>query len=184
MAYYDALTFAAWAYAARSGVPRGYWRLGLATHPAPAAVAAGQAWLAAPRPDPAGLLLYGPTGTGKTGLGVGLLWAAWEQGLEGQFVLVPALLDALRAQAGALDSGPDPLAPLRTVPLLVLDDLGAQRLTPFAEERIYVLINARHADARRTVVTTNLPPDALDEALSTRIAWRLRALCAPLALGQ
>lgn len=182
MAYYDAITFAAWRYAAASGVPRMYWHCSLATVPPSAAAARAvvTAWLPTGQ---GGLLLYGRPGTGKTGLAVAALWAAWgEHARPGRFAHVATLLDACRAYAGD-PHGPDPLDALRRTPLLILDDLGAQRLTDFGEERLYVLLHARHAEGRGTLVTSNLTPTRLAGLLSERLAWRLQALCTPVPVG-
>jgi DNA replication protein DnaC len=54
--------------------------------------------------------------------------------------------------------------------VLILDDLGAEYLTAWAAEQLFVLLNARYLTERATVLTSN---DRL-EALPTRLASRIR----------
>ena len=59
---------------------------------------------------------------------------------------------------------------IRNINLLVLDDLGTQNATPWAEEKLYQIFNYRYVNRLPTVVTTN---QALDE-IEGRIQSRLR----------
>ena len=58
---------------------------------------------------------------------------------------------------------------VRDTPLLVLDDLGTQSGTPWAQEKLFQLLNHRYNGRLPTIITTNLRPDELDERLQTRI---------------
>lgn len=99
------------------------------------------------------LLIAGPVGTGKTGAAVSCLRLLTELPSPPKmlFASVPALLDAIRP------SGDDPVALnlARAVDVLVLDDLGAERSTPWAIERLYVLGNDRYEQLLPTIITTN-----------------------------
>jgi DNA replication protein DnaC len=162
-----------------AGVPTHFQGMRFGTYPAgpetTAAVAGCRAWLTEARRP--GLLLHGAFGVGKTGLAVSVLWEALEaEGLPGRFMAVPDLLDAIRASYRS--EGPSPLDALKTAPLLVLDDLGAERVTDWVAERLFVLVNARHGNpAVRTVFTSNLPPSKLGAHLGERIAWRIIEMC-------
>lgn len=57
--------------------------------------------------------------------------------------------------------------------LLVLDDLGAERSTDFARDRLVHLLVQRYDWRRQTIVTTNLTPEALGETYGARLASRL-----------
>lgn len=80
------------------------------------------------------------------------------------------LLDLLRPSA---DPSPASLRALRDPHLLLLDDLGAERPTDWTAERIYALIHHRWEHDRPTVVTTNLDPAALRDAVGERVYSRL-----------
>jgi DNA replication protein DnaC len=55
------------------------------------------------------------------------------------------------------------------VHLLVLDDLGTQNATPWAEEKIFQIINFRYLSRLPTVITTNVGLEDLDGRISSRL---------------
>jgi DNA replication protein DnaC len=56
------------------------------------------------------------------------------------------------------------------IEVLILDDLGAEYLTAWAQEQLFVLFNARYLADRGTVLTSNDCPEALPARLHSRIA--------------
>lgn len=115
------------------------------------------------------LALSGPTGVGKTHLAVAIVNSRREQGEPVFYATVPDLLDHLRS-AYAPESSvsyDERFEHLRSVPLLVLDDLGVQSSTPWAEEKLYRLLVHRH-DARLPTVIT-MGRMELDRALASRL---------------
>lgn len=44
------------------------------------------------------------------------------------------------------------------MPLLVLDDFGAERATDWACEQLFQIVNTRYSHERPTVITSNLAP--------------------------
>jgi DNA replication protein DnaC len=117
------------------------------------------------------LVLSGVSGCGKTHIAAAVVNRLLERGEPALFVVVPDLLDHLRAayQPGA-DVGYDELFErVRNAPVLVLDDLGTQAPTPWAQEKLFQLINHRFNTRLPTVVTTNIAPDQIEERLRTRL---------------
>ena len=94
------------------------------------------------------------------------------QGTPAFFVVVPDLLDYLRATYGPESNvSYDKLfEAIRTAPLLVLDDLGAHSSTPWAQEKLYQLLNFRYNAKLPTVITTNLGWDDVDARLRARMS--------------
>ena len=117
------------------------------------------------------LVFMGGYGSGKTHLAAAI--ANYRAGLGDPplFIMVPDLLDHLRATFSpnshvAFDRRFDEI---RTAPLLVLDDLGTQSMTPWVREKLYQLFNYRYNRELPTVITT---ADSLDE-MDARIRSRL-----------
>ncbi len=125
--------------------------------------------------EPEGWLLFnGPRGSGKTHLAVAIAGEQLRQGSQVFFAFVPTLLDHLRATFSP-DSpvGYDELfEQINSVPLLVLDDLGAESSTAWAEEKLYQIIVHRHEARLPTVITTVSTIEELEDTKS-RIASRL-----------
>lgn len=118
------------------------------------------------------LVLTGPTGCGKTHLAVAIINHRLSQGYPAFFMVVPDLLDHLRsAFSPASEISYDELfEQVRNAPLLVLDDLGSQSSTPWAQEKLFQILNHRFNARLPTVITTNIPVEDLDDRLRTRLA--------------
>ena len=93
-------------------------------------------------------------------------------GTPALFVIVPDLLDRLRAAYHPESAlGYDETFELvRNAPVLVLDDLGGQSSTPWAQEKLSQIINHRFNARLPTVITNCGPVHKLDERLQTRLA--------------
>jgi len=122
--------------------------------------------------EPGGwLVFWGPSGCGKTHLAAAIANGAIEMGQPTLFVVVPDLLDHLRAAYSAGSELPydELFEQVRSVPLVVLDDLGAHSATPWAQEKLFQLINHRYNHRLPTVFTSSRPVEELDERLRTRL---------------
>lgn len=117
------------------------------------------------------LVLQGPNGCGKTHLAAAIGNYQLQRGKPVMFVFVPDFLDHLRS-AFSPDSKvtyDELFERVKLAPLLILDDFGEQASTPWAQEKLYQLINYRYNDRLPMVVTTCL---SLEE-IETRIGSRL-----------
>jgi DNA replication protein DnaC len=102
------------------------------------------------------LLMLGRYGCGKTHLAAAIANHAIEAGISTLFLTVPDLLDWLRyAYAGGDMSFEERFEEIREIPLLILDDFGTHNATPWAQEKIYQIINHRYINQLPTVVTSN-----------------------------
>ncbi len=110
-------------------------------------------------------------GNGKTHLAAGIANAITKQGEPVLFIVVPDLLDHLRATFNpASGQRYDKLFDeIKTASLLVLDDLGTESATPWAREKLYQLFNYRYNTRLPTVITTATPIDEIDPRLATRM---------------
>ncbi|MGC8873607.1 MAG: ATP-binding protein [Chloroflexia bacterium] len=117
------------------------------------------------------LLLTGNYGCGKTHLAAAIANEAVRNRMKTLFTVVPDLLDYLRA-AYAPDSRvrfDERIETVRTVFLLILDDLGTENATPWASEKLYQIINYRYNYRLPTVITTNRELGQIEPRIRSRI---------------
>jgi len=117
------------------------------------------------------LVFFGTPGCGKTHLAAAIANRCVEQGYPTLFVVVPDLLDHLRATFSPESkvSYDQRFEEVRTSPLLILDDLGTESATPWAREKLYQIVNYRYAARLPTVITTALKTDEFDPRIRSRI---------------
>lgn len=120
-----------------------------------------------------GVLLMGPAGCGKTHLACAAI-AAGESG--SLFANTAELLDDVRR--GYDGDGRGLYERALDAPLLALDDIGAEAVTDWVRDRLYVLINHRWDHCLPLVVTTNVPAAELASRIGQGVASRLAGCCA------
>jgi DNA replication protein DnaC len=128
------------------------------------------------------LLFTGTYGCGKTHLAAAIANYRVAQGHPAMFVVVPDLLDHLRATFNPTSTVTfDKLfEEVRRTALLVLDDLGTESATPWAREKLYQIFDYRYNAQLATVITTANKVDEIDPRLATRMLDISRCTPAPI----
>ena len=123
-----------------------------------------------------GLLFYGDVGTGKSLTAACIANALIDTGYRPKMTSLAIEADnvwAAENKAAYIDS-------LCRYDLLILDDLGVERQTPYMQEMVYKIVNARLAQGGPVIVTTNLTKDEMGkpaEIGNQRIYSRLLQRC-------
>lgn len=146
-------------------------------------------------PNADGLYITGPAGVGKTHLATAWL-AHLAPGLaviDAQYgrvtyrsalwASVPGILCELRATFGGRAGGEmEVMRRYASAAILVLDDLGAQKVTDWTVESLYLLVSKRLNDCLPTIVTSNLKLGDLSR-VDNRMASRLGGMAYQELLG-
>ena len=129
-----------------------------------------------------GLLLYGGVGTGKTFAAACIANALIDTGrtcLMTNFARVLNTLWSIEEKQAYIDS-------FNQFDLLVLDDLGAERRSEYAQEQVFNVIDGRYRSGLPLIVTTNLGIDKIkkpDSVGNARIYDRVLEMCHPIELS-
>ncbi|HYL46728.1 MAG TPA: ATP-binding protein [Candidatus Limnocylindrales bacterium] len=141
-----------------------------------------------------GLLLMGPCGAGKTHLAVAALKQVILRGHSGLFYdyreLLKEIQDSYNSESQSTEMSV--LEPVLRVELLVLDDVGSSKPSPWALETVGHVLNTRYNDKRVTLLTTNyldtdtnspsaaprvsgMRAPSIEDTLSERVGQRIRS---------
>jgi DNA replication protein DnaC len=128
-----------------------------------------------------GLMLIGPPGIGKTHIAVSVLKDVISRtGARGLYYDTRALLRDIRSTYNPVLNAAemDVIRPVMEAELLVLDDLGAERLTDWVEETMSLIVNTRYNERRLTIFTSNyedIPDEGEMHSLLVRVGFRLHS---------
>lgn len=116
------------------------------------------------------LVLQGGYGCGKTHLAAAIANFAVSIGVPTLFITVPDLLDTLRFAFNDPNSTFETrFDEIRNAKLLIIDDFGTQNATPWAQEKLFQIINYRYINQLPLVITTNLIDQDIDERIRSRL---------------
>ncbi len=64
---------------------------------------------------------------------------------------------------------------LCSLDLLIIDDIGAEKVSEYVQSTFYIVLNRRNEDVKPTIVTTNLKSQEISSSYGTRVLSRLAA---------
>lgn len=125
-----------------------------------------------------GLFLTGPPGCGKSHLAAGIATLLAAKKVV-QWHNSPDLLARIRDtfDDDAAESEREFIERVCAPDLLVIDDLGAEKVTDFVLDRFYRIVNRRYEACRPIIVTSNYTISQLDARIGPRIVSRICGMC-------
>jgi DNA replication protein DnaC len=135
-----------------------------------------------------GLVLRGNTGCGKTHLAIAMARqiptedkqsrTSWESIPGTIFTTAPELLLKIRSafRDDAKESEEQLIDYYSGCELLILDDLGSEKTSEFAVTTLYVILDRRIRECRKTIITTNMSQIEIEQTFGARIASRLSGM--------
>jgi DNA replication protein DnaC len=134
-----------------------------------------------------GLLLMGSCGAGKTHLAIAALKHAVLRGHSGLFYDYRELLKEIQDSYNPVNQSTEMsvLEPVLTAEVLVLDDVGSSKPSPWALETVGHILNTRYNEKRVTILTTNFldadsPPSASTQPAPAPSPSRAMGMRAPV----
>lgn len=130
-------------------------------------------------PLKSGLYIHGKVGTGKTVLACNVAREVIiEEGAVIEFISFPKFIITLQTCYRREEEDPRELLDWAAdARVLIIDDMGAEKITPFVRQAIYYIINEREQWQRRTIITSNFTLAELDDYIDSRVSSRIAGMC-------
>lgn len=128
-----------------------------------------------------GLMFHGGTGGGKTFWAAAITNAMIDNGMSAMITTVPRLMSAMAKDFEANKNYI--LDQIARVGFLVLDDIGFERQTSYAAEKMFEIIDARYQARRPLIITTNLSLEEIGNPQLMeykRVFDRIVEMCQPV----
>lgn len=129
-----------------------------------------------------GLLLYGPVGTGKSFAAACIANYLLDRMVPVVMTSFVKILQSVQFFSGE-DAEQKFINRMNEAKLLIIDDLGAERNTDFALEKVYNIIDSRYRAKKPLILTTNLSLMQMQETTDirySRIYDRIFEMCYPV----
>lgn len=100
-----------------------------------------------------------------------------------KFINVPDFLDDLRKGMNDNDAAVkaiDLMSVLKRVPVVIMDDFGAEKMSEWARERLLTIISERYDNERSIIFTANLTLKEVEVLHGTRIRSRIEGMTVPI----
>ncbi|WP_295420398.1 ATP-binding protein [uncultured Subdoligranulum sp.] len=133
-----------------------------------------------------GLIITGKSGTGKTHLATAILNKLTEKDMLVLMGRLIVLLDVIKDTFKDFSSKEKDIIELYSkVDMLIIDDLGTERIRSWALEKLYTIIENRNENKLPIIVTTRFNKESLldrfyqseDEELSEAVIQKLYQFC-------
>lgn len=128
------------------------------------------------------LLLWGTYGNGKSRLAAAVASGLKQKGKTVVFQSVPELLERIRQTFNKNNTETEQqiMSALLHCDLLILDDIGAEKVTDWVSDALYRIIDGRYRKKLHTMYTSNLKPSELEGKLGGRIYDRILETTNPI----
>ena len=133
--------------------------------------------------DSSGLLLFGNCGTGKSYFAACIANKLIDNGYTAKMTNFATLINRLQ---GMFEGRNEYISGLNHYQLLVIDDLGAERSTPYMQEIVFNIIDSRYRSGLPMIITTNLTSAELKHPgviENERIYDRILERCLPVEVS-
>ena len=127
-----------------------------------------------------GLLLWGDVGTGKTYAAACIANQLLDQGIP---VIMTSFVDLFRMMSSDPDAENNLINRMQRSRLVIFDDIGAERKTSYALEKVYNLVDIRYKARKPMIFTTNLSREEMireEDPRLKRIYDRALEVCFPI----
>lgn len=123
-----------------------------------------------------GLIICGGYGTGKTHLAASIANSMIDKGVPVLFDTYGGHLEKLKAEFNS-NSTPKYLNLMRSVDMLILDDVGKEKQTEWSQSMMFDILNHRYENMKPTIITSNFNSHELERYFGEACYSRLIETC-------